>query len=576
MAGRIPKRFIDDLVARSDVVDVVGRRLTLKKAGKLYKACCPFHHEKTPSFTVNPQKNYYHCFGCGAHGDALHFIMDYDHLDFVEAIETLASEMGLSVPREQMSPQQVAVEQKRQAAVKQGYALLAHAAIWFRQNLRHFPESVAYLKQRGVSAEVARLYAIGYAPAAWQSLQHSDPDTPCQSWLAVGLVNQQDDGRCVDKFRGRIQFPIRDVKGRVVGFGGRIIQSDDKSPKYLNSPDTEFFHKGQLVYGLYEVLQSRQALDRLLVVEGYLDVVALAQAGVMQAVATLGTATTEQQIQLLFKYTDQLVFAFDGDKAGRNAAWKVLPIVLTQLQGQRGVRFFFVPDGDDPDTLVRRVGKDAFLQSMQTESLSVGEWLVQGVSAQTGLSWQQGDDVRRLLQSSLALVNAAGHKAVQYELIQALAKAADMQEWQVERLLGVKTGLAVHRQAQQLKRRQMVELPMVIQGLPKRLMQLKSAFPMLVCPLSSEALTLLQAKASPAMRQLLASLKQVAVMTGVEGALLTEAQAEQEWKDGWQKLYCEAMKAEMERLLQLRVSGAMAPEDEHLLTELGAKLKLCR
>ncbi len=356
MAGRIPPEFIDQLLSRIDIVDVIEKRVPLKKAGKEYQACCPFHTEKTPSFTVSQQKQFYHCFGCGAHGSAIGFLMDYDHMNFVEAIEELASDAGLEVPREEG-----ATDRPRQDFSRL-YELLEQANRFFQQQLREHPEAsraVEYLKKRGLSGEIARDFGIGFAPPGWDHYRHLVKDqADIRALQTAGLVSTGDSGKPYDRFRDRIMFPIIDSRGRVAGFGGRILEGD--GPKYLNSPETPVFHKGEILYGLYDVRRSHAGKQQILVVEGYMDVVALAQSGIRNAVATLGTATTERHLELLFRTAPKVVFCFDGDRAGRDAAWKALKTALPSMKTGREARFLFLPEGEDPDTLVRSKGADAF------------------------------------------------------------------------------------------------------------------------------------------------------------------------------------------------------------------------
>jgi len=362
MAGRIPQSFINDLLARADIVDLIDSRVTLKKAGRNYQARCPFHDEKTPSFSVSPDKQFYYCFGCGASGTALTFLMEFDRLQFVEAVETLARHVGVEVPRESGGR-----PTEDHAAV---YAALGAAEGFFRAALRAAPVAVEYLKGRGLTGTVARDFGIGYAPDEWQALgdalgkHHSREDL-----LQAGLLTRNDNGRVYDRFRGRVMFPIRDTRGRVIGFGGRVLggsqggrtQGDGDGPKYLNSPETPVFHKGRELYGLYEARRALRRIDTLLVVEGYMDVVALAQAGIANCVATLGTAATSEHFQKLFRYASEVICCFDGDSAGRQAAWRALESALGTLTDGRQLKFMFLPDGEDPDSLVRKEGRAAFL-----------------------------------------------------------------------------------------------------------------------------------------------------------------------------------------------------------------------
>jgi DNA primase len=360
MAGRIPESFIDELMNRVDVVEVIDARVPLKKAGKEYKACCPFHGEKTPSFTVSQSKQFYHCFGCGAHGTAVGFLMEYEHMPFPEAIEELARMVGMEVPREAVSPQQA----QRRSENEGLYQVLEKSDQFFQAQLRQHPQAkqaVNYLKGRGLSGEIAKEFGIGFAPQGWDNLLKSlgSNEQAKQQLLKTGMLIQKDNGDMYDRFRGRIMFPIRDRRGRTIAFGGRTISSDDGA-KYLNSPETPLFHKGRELYGLYEARQALRDIPRLLVVEGYMDVVSLAQFDIRYAVATLGTATTEDHLGRLFRLCPEVVFCFDGDRAGRDAAWRALENALPIMREGRQIRFMFLPDGEDPDSLVRKQGKEKF------------------------------------------------------------------------------------------------------------------------------------------------------------------------------------------------------------------------
>jgi len=350
MGGLIPESFIEELLGRVDIVELIEPRVHLKRTGREYQACCPFHDEKTPSFTVSPQKQFYHCFGCGAHGSAIGFLMNYEGLEFVDAVEELARHAGLKVPRE-------ASERPRPAAGL--YEIMESAAAWYQVQLRDSPEAIEYLKNRGLSGEISKEFEIGFAPAGWDNLlKQLGGDKQREDLLArAGMLSKGNSGS-YDKFRQRIMFPIHDRRGRVIGFGGRAL--DDDGPKYLNSPETELFHKGRELYGLYLARKSQAKLDRLIVVEGYMDVVALAQFGFRNSVATLGTATTGDQTELLFRAADEVVFCFDGDRAGRKAAWRALQAALPRLRDGRQARFLFLPEGEDPDSMVRKVGAEAF------------------------------------------------------------------------------------------------------------------------------------------------------------------------------------------------------------------------
>ena len=377
MAGLIPQSFIDDLLNRTDIVDVVSSRVQMKKAGKNYTACCPFHKEKTPSFSVSPDKQFYYCFGCGAGGNALGFIMDHDNLDFPQAVEELAKAAGMEIPREESGRP----HKPRQPTDSPLYPLLTAAADFYRQALKSHPArkaAVDYLKGRGLTGEIARDFGLGFAPPGWDNLyKHLSSDTLQQKAMidAGLLVENAETGKRYDRFRDRVMFPIRDSRGRIIAFGGRVL-GDDK-PKYLNSPETPVFHKGQELYGLFEARKFTRSLDEIIVVEGYMDVIALAQQGLRNAVATLGTATSEEHMKRLFRVVPSVLFCFDGDQAGRNAAWRALEATLPCLQDGRRARFLFLPEGEDPDTLVRSEGTDAFKARINQHAQPLADYFFQ-------------------------------------------------------------------------------------------------------------------------------------------------------------------------------------------------------
>ncbi len=390
MAGLIPQSFINDLIDRVDIVDVIDSRVTLKKAGKNYQARCPFHDEKTPSFSVSPDKQFYHCFGCGVSGTALTFLMEYERLEFVDAVEALARIAGVTVPREGSS--------KAAPDHRKLYDALSTADMWFRRKLKASAEAVAYLKDRGLTGMIARDFGIGFAPDEWQALSEALADKhSADSLLKAGLLTENDKGRRYDRFRGRIMFPIRDTRGRVIGFGGRVMDGDS-GPKYLNSPETPVFHKGRELYGLFEARKALRRIDKLLVVEGYMDVVALAQAGIANAVASLGTATTTDHFHKLYRYSEEVVCCFDGDSAGRQAAWRALENALSTLTQGRQLKFMFLPDGEDPDSLVRKEGRERFEARIVAAAPAI-EYLFSRLSE--GLDLNQLDGQARL--ASLAM-----------------------------------------------------------------------------------------------------------------------------------------------------------------------------
>lgn len=387
--GRIPQHFIDELIARADIVELIGSRVPLKKAGKEFKACCPFHGEKTPSFHVVPDKQFYHCFGCSVHGTAITFLMDHDHLSFVEAVEDLAARVGLEVPREEQLG-------ARQAPPPTDglFTLLEKAAELYRHELSNSERAKDYFKARGLTGDTASKFSLGYAPDAWdcvlQQFGASEPER--QKLLQVGLVIERERKPGVnpghyDRFRDRVMFPIRDARGRTIGFGGRVL--DKGEPKYLNSPETELFHKGRELYGLYEARQASRTLTRLLIVEGYMDVVRLHQAGITYAVATLGTATTPEHLTRVFRICNELIFCFDGDRAGRAAAWRALENSLSQVREGRQLRFLFLPDGHDPDSLVGAEGREAF-EARLAQAVPLSEYFISHLQAQVDVNTVDG------------------------------------------------------------------------------------------------------------------------------------------------------------------------------------------
>ena len=394
MAGRISRQFIDDLLARADIVDIVDSRVPLKKAGKNYQACCPFHNEKSPSFTVSQDKQFYHCFGCGEHGNAISFLMEFDRLDFVDAIEELSSHCGIEVVREENNA--TPAEQRRQQEFYQqkqdDYELMNQISRFYQQQLKVAADkdvAINYLKGRGLSGEVVKRFGIGYISDAWDGMMksYSRNGQANQQLVDLGMAIQGDKNRPYDRFRGRIMFPIRDKRGRVIGFGGRVL--GDEKPKYLNSPETRVYHKGQELYGLYEAKQANKILDRLVVVEGYMDVVALAQHGVDYAVASLGTATTTEQLQTMFRTVKEVICCYDGDRAGRDAAWRAMENALPLIRDGFSLKFVFVPDGEDPDSLIREKGQQAF-EKFLDEAMPLSKFLFEQLMNQVDMSSLEG------------------------------------------------------------------------------------------------------------------------------------------------------------------------------------------
>jgi len=403
MAGSIPQAFIDDVINRIDIVELVDRRVQLKKAGKEYTACCPFHGEKTPSFTVSPQKQFYHCFGCGAHGTAISFLMDYDHLSYVEAIEELAHILGLEVPREKGTGNTYPKEQNQPL-----YDILKKVAAFYQQQLREHNKAasaVDYLKDRGLTGDVAKRFQVGFAPPGWNTLtdffkSEHEHQLLEKAGLLVKKDAPKDNQKYYDRFRNRIIFPILDKRGRVIAFGGRIIDPNDK-PKYYNSPETSVFQKGRELYGMYEARQTMRKLNRFLVVEGYMDVVALAQFEINYAVATLGTSTSTDHVEAMYRAVSDIVYCFDGDPAGRKAAWRAMENSLTSIKQGRQLSFLFLPDGEDPDTMVRQEGKQAFTQRID-KAMPLDEFILHTLAE--NISTERLDGKARFIEQFKPLV----------------------------------------------------------------------------------------------------------------------------------------------------------------------------
>ena len=384
MAGLIPDSFIDELLTRVDIVEVIERRVPLKKAGREWTACCPFHDERTPSFYVSPAKQFYHCFGCGVHGSAIKFLMEYDRLEFPDAVEELAQSRGMTVPREGGRP---AAPREDKTDL---YTLLDNAALWYEKELASNPDAQAYCQQRGMDADTLARFRIGWAPAGYDGVMKALGQDERRRTLLdeAGMVASNDRGSKYDRFRERLMFPILDRRGRVIAFGGRVL-SAEQSPKYLNSPETTLFHKGRELFALWQVKQANANLARIVVVEGYMDVIALHQAGLPIAVATLGTATTPEHTEVLFRAAPDVVFCFDGDRAGRAAAWKALDAALPRLRDGRQAYFLFLPDGEDPDSLVRKEGREGFEKRL-AEATPLSDYLFGELSQDVALGSLDG------------------------------------------------------------------------------------------------------------------------------------------------------------------------------------------
>jgi DNA primase len=430
MSGRIPREFIDDLLVRVDIVDLIDSHVPLKKTGANYVARCPFHDEKSPSFSVSRKKQFYHCFGCGEGGDAISFLEKYSNLDFVEAVEDLASFLGIEVPREASEYQ----EKKQDYTAL--YSILEQVAVFYVEQLRSHPQSIKaieYLKSRGVSGAVAKDFSLGFAPDEWGALTSRFDK---KLLLDAGMVSSNDRGGSYDRFRGRLMFPIRDKRKRIVGFGGRVL--DDSMPKYLNSPETAVFSKGREIYGLYEMLEKNNKPQRILIVEGYMDVIALAQFGIDYSVATLGTATSKMHLDLLFRFSSELVFCFDGDAAGRKAAWRAMELVFPCLNGRRQVKFMLLPQGHDPDSLVREKGGDGFAALVEGAQ-SLSEYFLEHLSG--SLNLESIDGKARLLEDAKGYLKSMPGGYAQDEMLKAVGDKVELVRLEISKNQATRTSL---------------------------------------------------------------------------------------------------------------------------------------
>lgn len=589
--GRIPRSFIDELVSRADILEVVGLRIALKKAGREYKACCPFHSEKTPSFWVSPEKQFYHCFGCGAHGTALSFLMEHDRLAFPEAVETLAASLGLTVPHEGgESPP------RRDTATL--HDLMAEVARFFVDNLRTSERAQRYLVDRGVERKIADQFGIGYAPAAWNAVLKRFAGTQGvrRQLLELGLIVERtgaaagERGRFYDRFRDRIMFPIRDARGRVIAFGGRII--GDGEPKYLNSPETVLFHKGRELYGLYEARQTRGALTSLLVVEGYLDVVRLHQFSVPYAVATLGTATTAEHLRRLFQLVPQIVFAFDGDRAGRAAAWRALEQVLPEAVEGREIRFVFLPEGQDPDTLIASEGGPAFERRLTEQALPLSEYVVRELGRRVT---RRGADGRaRIAEAARPLLERVPEGIYRRLLAERLAQAFGFQRTpeQLAELLGVSIGRrrSVDRGAASLGRGSLV----------RQAVRLLVHFPQIagaVRPERLEGLERIEEPGAEVLRTLLGELRDrpaentaqvlerwrdrsdathLARLAAAESLVPSASAAEHELEQALARLLEESNRRRLDRLLEKDRSGGVSDDEKLEIQRLTIELARAR
>ena len=427
----IPQDFIQQLLARVDIVDIIDKHVKLKKSGQNYSACCPFHNEKSPSFSVSPTKQFYHCFGCGVSGTAISFLMEYNGMGFRDAVKELAEGVGMALPVEANREESI---ERAQVAATLG-EVMAAAMNFYRRELKKNPKAVEYFKSRGLTGEIAAKFGLGYSPDDWQGLKAAVEDYTATSLVECGLVIDNDEGKRYDRFRDRVMFPILDQRGTVIGFGGRVLGPGE--PKYLNSPETPLFEKGRELYGLFQARRAIHDTQTAIVVEGYMDVIALAQNGVENVVATLGTATTPTHVQKLLRMADNLVFCFDGDKAGQRAAWRALEQSLPVVIDGKDVRFLFLPPEDDPDTFVRRLGKVAFLAELENAK-HLSAFLFDELSAQVDLENEEGRT--RLLILAKPLLSQITAPALSLMLQRKLAEIVGLGAIEIQRLIPVSAG----------------------------------------------------------------------------------------------------------------------------------------
>jgi DNA primase len=514
----IPTDFIQTLLSRVDIVEVIDRYVKLKRAGANYTACCPFHSEKSPSFTVSPTKQFYHCFGCGAHGTVVGFLMEYGGMGFVEAVKDLAQGVGMKVPDEQRSDN----ERRRAEQGETLHEILLRAAQHYRNQLKDAPQAIAYLKKRGLSGDIAKRFGIGYAPDEWQNLAAAFTDYDGPMLASAGLVKQKEDGKRYDVFRGRIMFPIVDVRGNVIGFGGRVI--GDGEPKYLNSPETPVFEKGRELYGLYQGRRAIRDAGRAVVVEGYMDVVALAQSGVEYAVATLGTATTPLHVQKLLRQTDEIVFCFDGDNAGRRAAWRALENSLALLADGKQLKFLFLPEGEDPDTYVRQHGKSAFETLLEKGAVPLSRFLINELTGRVDMSTAEGR--AKCVHEAKPLLKQMQPNALRMQLVRELAEKCRLSHEEISQLCELGPAGAARPQAASAR-----VLRNPVTPLAEQLLRLLVLSPGLALTLSAEHQALLDAPEMSPVIELIAAVRDSGVTSS---AMLFEATRESQYAGYYQ------------------------------------------
>ena len=566
----IPQSFIQELLNRLEIVDIVERYVPLKKAGANYVACCPFHNEKTPSFSVSPSKQFYHCFGCGAHGSAISFVMEHQGLNFPEAVEELAKSIGLPVPQETTQREQDA----RAAQVAGLPETMQQALRYYREQLKLSDAGIQYFKGRGVSGDIAAKFGLGYAPGGWQNLGAVFPEYANSTALVEsGLIIENDEGRRYDRFRDRVMFPILNARGNVIGFGGRVLGEGE--PKYLNSPETTLFQKGQELYGLFQARNAIRNAGRVLVVEGYMDVVALVQHGIEYAVATLGTATTPMHVQKLLRAADEIIFCFDGDKAGRRAAWRAVENSLSALTDTARLLFLFLPEGEDPDTFVRQIGKDGF-EASYSNALTLSQFLFKEITREINLTTDEGR--AKLVQTAKPLIEKIGAPTLQMMLRKRLAELTGLSAAELTSLLPQAS--AAPTRAPKVKARR-------APSLSRQLLRMVLLRPDLAREAAMEPLDEQNAEAQ-ALRDVLNLIEQqpqmnthAAILEALRGApvetLLAEVAGEalawdeafdvaQEFNGALAQVRAQARQKRIDHLLGLAKTQALSPEQKQALT----------
>jgi len=581
----IPESFIQDLLARVDIVDLIDGYVPLKKAGANYAACCPFHNEKSPSFTVSPTKQFYHCFGCGAHGTAIGFLMEYQGLGFVDTVKELAGRIGMAMPEEVRGHP----GESSHGSTRNLVEVMTRAAMYYKDQLKRSPKAIDYLKKRGLSGEIAAKFGIGYAPDGWQNLAAALPNYEAPELLSAGLVIENDGGRRYDRFRDRVMFPIINQKGDIIGFGGRVIGQGE--PKYLNSPETPLFEKGRELFGLPQARQALRDTNTAIVVEGYMDVVALAQHGVGNALATLGTATTSTHVQKLLRQVDRIVFCFDGDNAGRKAAWRALENALEALADNKSLGFVFLPQEHDPDSYVRELGREAFERAIK-EATPLSDFLLRELAQRCDLTSSEGK--AKLIYEAKPLLHKLPTPLLRLQLVKRLAEASGFAQAEVERLCELRSYAPpappkVQRRAPSLSRnllRIILHKPALARELPPHLLPdapEKSALVRLhEIALSSEG-----ELAYAALRERLRGLPEESLVEKIAGELLSltldegdEQEIEAEFADALNKLQADHQRQAFEELQtkaqRLGVAGLSPEEKEAYLKLLGQRSKTAR